>query len=132
MYVGKWNVLSKIITIVHMVKNLLARLLRISQLKLQTECVWTHPADSPSSVLSIVCSQDFKENVGICSIISELQETSEATHSKLQRERLLVTYLTKPVKESSYKVFPDYFFLFFFYHQWNVLFNSGCVHMLNI
>lgn len=46
----------------------------------------TYPTDSSSSVFAIVCSQDFKENVGISAIVGEFQETGEATHSKLQEQ----------------------------------------------
>lgn len=35
----------------------------------------TYPTDSSSPVFSIICSQDFKENVGISPIVSEFQET---------------------------------------------------------
>lgn len=46
----------------------------------------TYPTDSSSPVFSIICSQDFKEDVGVSAIVSELQETGEATHSKLQEQ----------------------------------------------
>lgn len=45
---------------------------------------FTYPTDSSSPIFSIICSQDFKEDVGISAVVSELQETGEAAHSKLQ------------------------------------------------
>lgn len=44
----------------------------------------TYPSDSSSPVFSIICSQDFKEDVGVGAIVIELQETGEAAHSILQ------------------------------------------------
>lgn len=47
-------------------------------------CLTTYPIDSSAPVFSIICSQDFKEDVGVGAIVSELQEAGEATHTKLQ------------------------------------------------
>lgn len=44
----------------------------------------TYPIDSSSPVFSIVCSQDFKEDIGVGAIVSELQEAGETAHTKLQ------------------------------------------------
>lgn len=46
----------------------------------------THPADSSASVLSIICPQDLEEDVGVGSVVGELQETGKAAHPKLQGE----------------------------------------------
>lgn len=45
-----------------------------------------HPADSSASVLSVICAQDLEEDVGVGSVVGELQETGEAAHPELQRE----------------------------------------------
>lgn len=42
-----------------------------------------YPADSPSPVFSVICAQDFKEDVGVGAVVGELQETGEAAHPKL-------------------------------------------------
>lgn len=42
-----------------------------------------YPADSPSPVFSVICAQDFEEDVGVGAVIGELQETGEAAHPKL-------------------------------------------------
>lgn len=54
--------------------------------------ITTYPADSSSPVFSIICSQDFKEDVGVSAIVSELQETGEAAHSELQAEDGIFLY----------------------------------------
>ncbi len=45
----------------------------------------TYPTDSSAPVFSVICSQNFKEDVGVGSVVCELQETGEATHSELKR-----------------------------------------------
>lgn len=45
-----------------------------------------YPADSPSPVLSVICAQDFEEDVGVGAVVGELQETGEAAHPELRRE----------------------------------------------
>lgn len=47
---------------------------------------FAHPADSSTSVFSIICTQDLEEDVGVGSVVSELQETGEAAHPELQGE----------------------------------------------
>lgn len=46
-----------------------------------------HPVDSSASVFSIVCAQDLEEDVGVGSVVGELQETCEAAHPELQEEQ---------------------------------------------
>lgn len=48
----------------------------------------TYPTDSPSSIFSIICAQDFKEDVGVSAVVSELQETGQAAHPELQGKDL--------------------------------------------
>lgn len=59
----------------------------------------TYPADSSAPVLSIICSQDFKEDIGISAIFSELQETGEATHSKLQAQQKMSFHISQTVSQ---------------------------------
>lgn len=47
-------------------------------------CLTAYPIDSSAPVFSIICSKDFEEDVGVGAIVSELQETGEAAHTKLQ------------------------------------------------
>lgn len=42
-----------------------------------------YPIDSSAPVFSIVCSKDFKEDVGVGAIVGELQEAGETAHTKL-------------------------------------------------
>lgn len=59
--------------------------------------VTTYPIDSSSPVFSIVCSQDFKEDVGVGAIVSELQEAGETAHTKLQvKGRIFIFYSSEP------------------------------------
>lgn len=44
----------------------------------------TYPADSSPTVLSVVCAQDLKEDIGVGAVVGELQEAGQATHAKLQ------------------------------------------------
>lgn len=46
-----------------------------------------HPVDSSASVFSIICAQDLEEDVGVGSVVGELQETGEAAHPELQEEQ---------------------------------------------
>lgn len=43
--------------------------------------------DSSASVFSIICAQDLEEDVGVGSVVGELQETCEAAHPELQEEQ---------------------------------------------
>lgn len=47
---------------------------------------FAHPADSSASVFSVICAQNLEEDVGVGSVVSELQETGEAAHPELQGE----------------------------------------------
>lgn len=47
-------------------------------------CLTAYPIDSSASVFSIICSQDFEEDVGVGAIVGELQEAGETAHTKLQ------------------------------------------------
>lgn len=42
-----------------------------------------YPTDSPSPVFSVICAQDFEEDVGVSAVVGEFQETGEAAHPKL-------------------------------------------------
>lgn len=46
-----------------------------------------HPVDSSASVFSIICAQDLEEDVGVGSVVGELQETREAAHPELKEEQ---------------------------------------------
>lgn len=57
----------------------------------------TYPIDSASPVFSIICSQDFKEDVGVGAIVSELQEAGETAHTELQvKGRMFIFYSSEP------------------------------------
>lgn len=46
----------------------------------------TYPTDSSSSVFSVIRSKDFEEDVGVGAIVCELQETCQATDTKLGKQ----------------------------------------------
>lgn len=63
-----------------------------------------YPIDSASPVFSIICSQDFKEDVGVGAIVSELQEAGETAHTELQvKGRMFIFYSSEPFALFSHK-----------------------------
>lgn len=55
----------------------------ISALTRRGFCLTAYPIDSSASVFSIICPQDFEEDVGVGAIVGELQEAGETAHTKL-------------------------------------------------
>lgn len=65
-------------------------------------CLTAYPIDSSAPVLSVICSEDFKEDVGVGTIVGELQEAGEAAHTKLQGGE-------KACEKTGYRSFGGFF-----------------------
>ena len=64
-----------------------------------------YPGHSTSTVLPVVSAQDLKVNVGVGSVVTELQPAGETTHSTLKMRN---TYTDqKPVVEEVFRYFTE-------------------------